>query len=348
MGKIGHIATHRALIDYCREVLQLDTERLIRSAGLDPQVFIDPDGTIDEVGRRALWTAAFALTRDPHLALRIPMFRTFAESDGLAGSAPTVGAAFEDQCEFWGWFDRSSQFHFPRTEDEVGVTIEMSDGSQVSRVRAQMGLADLFIGIRKVTGVPFVPVRVEFSTPRPRDVRVLEEVFACSDIRFGQEKDRLWLRAQDWAAAVRHNHHYLVQPQLSLQPQPQDASSLAAEVRRIVKDRIGNEPISLSRVARRLGTSARTLQRRLSEDGVSFADVVDSARKLRACTLLQGWTHSIAAITFLVGFSEQSAFTRAFRRWTGTTPARYRRVQRAPLGGGPEPSDAINRVRASA
>jgi AraC-like DNA-binding protein len=332
MGKIGHIATHRALIDYCRERLQLDTDRLIRSAGLDPQVFLDPDGTIDEVGRRRLWTQAYALTRDPNLALRIPQFRTFAESDGLAGSAPTVGAAFEDQCEFWGWFDRSSQFTFARTEREVGVAIEMSDGSQVSRVRAQMGLADLFIGIRKVTGVPFIPVRVEFSSPAPRDTSVLESVFACAELAFDQEKDRMWLRAEDWAAPVRHDHHYLAQPQLSpLLLQAQDASSLAAEVRQIIKDRIGNEPISLSRVARRLGTSARTLQRRLSEDAVSFADVVDSARKLRACTLLQGWTHSIAAITFLVGFSEQSAFTRAFRRWTGTTPARYRRGLRAPL-----------------
>jgi AraC-like DNA-binding protein len=331
MSKIGHIAAHRALIDYCRDRLELDTERLIRSAGLDPQVFVDPDGTIDELGRRALWTQAYALTRDPHLALRIPEFRTFAESDGLAGSAPTVGAAFEDQGEFWGWFDRSSLFTFTPSGDEVSVTIEMSDGSPVSRVRAQMGLADLFIGIRKVTGVPFVPTRVEFSSSRPRDTREIERVFMCSTLGFGQDKDRLWLRAADWAAPVRHNHHYLAQPQRSLAMwQAQDASSLAAEVRRIIKDRIGNEPISLSRVARRLGTSARTLQRRLSEDGVSFADVVDSARKQRACTLLQGWTHSIAAITFLVGFSEQSAFTRAFRRWTGTTPARYRRGLRLP------------------
>lgn len=329
---------HRALVDYCRERLQLDTDRLIRTAGLDPQVFVDPDGTIDEAGRRALWTQAYAMTRDPYLALHITEFRTFAESDGLAGSAPTVGAAFEDQCEFWGWFDRSSQFVFVRTEDEVGVSIEMSDGSQVSRVRAQVGMADLFIGIRKVTGVQFVPTRIEFSTPQPRDIGELERVFACRAISFGQEKDRLWLRAQDWATPVRHNHHYLVQPQLSpMQLYGQDASALATQVRRIVKDRIGNEPISLSRVARRLGTSARTLQRRLSEEGVSFAEVVDSARKLRACTLLQGWTHSIAAITFLVGFSEQSAFTRAFRRWTGTTPARYRRGLRSPVGSAPQP-----------
>jgi AraC-like DNA-binding protein len=334
MGKIGHIATHRALVDYCRERLGLDTEKLVRAAGLDPRVFVDPDGTIDEAGRRALWTQAYTLTRDPNLALHIAEFRTFAESDGLAGSAPTVGAAFEDQCEFWGWFDRSSTFSFVWTEGEVGVTVEMSDGSPVSRARAQVGLADLFLGIRKVTGVPFVPTRVQFSSPAPRDTADVERVFGGCPVSFDQDKDRLWLRCEDWAADVRHDHHYGLKPQLSaLAMLPQDSSSLAAEVRRIVKDRVGNEPLSLSRVARRLGTSARTLQRRLSEEGISFADVVDSARKVRACALLQGWTHSIAAITFLVGFSEQSAFTRAFRRWTGTTPARYRRGLRGPVRG---------------
>jgi AraC-like DNA-binding protein len=332
MSKIGHIATHRALIDYCREQLGLDTDKLIRAAGLNPQVFVDPDGSIDEAGRRSLWTHAYALTRDANLALHVAEFRTFAEMDGLAGSAPTVGAAFEEHCEFWCWFDRSSVFSFERTETEVGVTLEMADGSPVSRVRGQMGLADLYLGIRKATCVPFTLTRLEFSSPEPRDTSELRRVFPGCALAFGQAKDRMWLRAEDWAANVRHDHHYGLKPQLSASAmEAQGSSSLAAEVRRIVKDQVGNEPISLNLVARRLCTSARTLQRRLSEECISFADVVDSARKIRACTLLQGRTHSIAAITFLVGFSEQSAFTRAFRRWTGTTPARYRRGLRAPL-----------------
>ena len=310
----------------------MDTDKLIRGAGLDPQVFVDPDGTIDEAERRALWTQAYTVTRDPHLGLRVAEYRTFAETDGLAGSAPTVGAAFEDHCEFWGWFDRSSLFSFERTPEEVAVVLEMTDESAVSRVRAQVGFADLFLGIRKVTCVPFVPTRLQFSSSEPRDKSELSRVFAGCVLSFDQDKDRLWFRAEDWAADVGHDHHYRLRPQLSaLALQTTDVSSLAGEVRRIVKDRVGNEPISLSRVARRLCTSARTLQRRLNEEGISFADVVDSARKLRACALLQGHTHSIAAITFLVGFSEQSAFTRAFRRWTGTTPARYRRGLRDPL-----------------
>jgi AraC-like DNA-binding protein len=332
MGKIGHIATHRALIDYCRERFDFEsTDRLIRAAGLDPRVFDDPDGTIDEAGRRALWTQAYGMTRDPDLALHVPEYRTFAELDGLAGSAPTVGAAFEDQCEFWSWFDRSSFFSFEHSPNEVAVTIEMADGGPVSRVRAQYGLADLYIGIRKVGRIDFAPLRVEFSSPAPRDSGELRRIFAGAEPSFDRPKDRLWLRAQDWKRAVGHDRHYRRNPLWLVRAgEAESAGTLATDVRGIVKDRVGNEPISLNRVARRMGMSPRTLQRRLSDEGVSFAEVVDSARQIRACALLQGRTHSIAAITFLVGFSEQSAFTRAFRRWTGTTPARYRRGLRSP------------------
>ena len=70
--------------------------------------------------------------------------------------------------------------------------------------------------------------------------------------------------------------------------------------------------------------SGRTLQRRLSERGYSFQTLVDESRRQLAEQLLQQTDYSLAEVAFMTGFSEQSAFTRAFKRWAGQTPRSFR------------------------
>ena len=77
-------------------------------------------------------------------------------------------------------------------------------------------------------------------------------------------------------------------------------------------------------VARRLATTPRTLQRRLARAGTSFDALCDDARKQAARTYLADTTLTIAEVTYLLGYSEPSAFHRAFRRWHGTTPQAFR------------------------
>ena len=75
-----------------------------------------------------------------------------------------------------------------------------------------------------------------------------------------------------------------------------------------------------------VAVSPRSLQRRLSEAGTSFARTVDAVREERAKTFLRSGDVSLAEASWLLGFSEQSAFTRAFKRWTGVSPTEWRRA----------------------
>ena len=70
--------------------------------------------------------------------------------------------------------------------------------------------------------------------------------------------------------------------------------------------------------------SGRTLQRRLSEQGLAYQTLVDEARRQLAKRLLQQTNFSLIEVAFMTGFSGQSAFTRAFKRWAGQTPRSYR------------------------
>lgn len=80
----------------------------------------------------------------------------------------------------------------------------------------------------------------------------------------------------------------------------------------------------MSEVCRRLALSARTLQRRLSEESTGFAELLDDVRRERALALLEAPDLTVSQISFLLGYSEPAAFFRAFRRWTGATPQEVR------------------------
>lgn len=92
----------------------------------------------------------------------------------------------------------------------------------------------------------------------------------------------------------------------------------------------GQEDISLAAVAKNIKMSPRTLQRRLKSSGVDFEDLKDETRRSEALRLIRLGRHSVTEIAYLVGYSDQAHFTRAFKRWTGKTPSRFRSVMHPP------------------
>ena len=103
-----------------------------------------------------------------------------------------------------------------------------------------------------------------------------------------------------------------------------DTGSLQKRVCLAVAKMLSEGVPTLSSVASSLGMSARTLQRRLSDQEQSFQNLVDQARRELAQQLLSETDYSLAEVAFLTGFAEQSGFTRAFKRWSGKTPRSYR------------------------
>ncbi|HBH91453.1 MAG TPA: AraC family transcriptional regulator, partial [Hyphomonadaceae bacterium] len=103
-----------------------------------------------------------------------------------------------------------------------------------------------------------------------------------------------------------------------------DLASLKDEVLSHLASRLSDGVPQASDVATRMGMSERTFYRRLADENLSYRDVLRDAQLSLAQDLLTDSECSIAEVAFLTGFSEQSAFNRAFRRWEGRSPGSFR------------------------
>jgi AraC-like DNA-binding protein len=105
---------------------------------------------------------------------------------------------------------------------------------------------------------------------------------------------------------------------------PRESHGIVDEVRACVIRNLANDRVRLAGIAAELGLSPRTLQRKLADAGASFQQVLDAARYALAQDYLRQRGLSLADIAFLLGYQEQSAFTHAFREWSGTNPGAWR------------------------
>jgi AraC-like DNA-binding protein len=107
-------------------------------------------------------------------------------------------------------------------------------------------------------------------------------------------------------------------------PEPTPFLDTTHDAIALIAEMLPYERPSRERVSKRLNMSARTLQRRLSDWGVTFEELVDDYRRERALVLLKRADHSILEIAYALGYSDPAHFTRAFRRWTGASPKNWR------------------------
>ena len=174
---------------------------------------------------------------------------------------------------------------------------------------------------------------VRFAHRAPGDVGPLAERFGDARLTFGAAANALVFGPEQWSRPVSGADASLL-PVLdsyasTLVPKEDPSTGWTARVRDHLRRHLSGT-CRLEQVAEALGLSARSLQRRLDDEGASFTGLLDDLRREQARTLLAGAEASVDEISFLLGFAERRAFLRAFRRWEGCSPTAYRRREAAP------------------
>lgn len=182
--------------------------------------------------------------------------------------------------------------------------------------------------LSEVTGREIRPVQVTFKHTGA-DLPAFTDFFQCP-VSFDQATYSIHFRTADLdiptTKADHSIHQFLVE---RMQEEKKgihaNADQLLKEMHTLIAEALPSGIPSVIQVAEYLGMSARTLKRRLSEKGHTFRDLVQKIQQDLALDRLRNSGQSIGEIAFQTGFSEQSAFNRAFKRWTGQSPIEYRK-----------------------
>lgn len=197
------------------------------------------------------------------------------------------------------------------------------------RAAVESSLAEILGAMRQLAGTDVVPNAVTFAHRSPADISSYRVHFGLVP-RFDAERHALVLSAQTLERPLRASdgalHRYLTGAlddlvATRMQREPTWAIRVRSEALRLIPNSLAIETI-----ARSLGISARTLQRRLTGEATTFEIVLDEARRELADALLADPTRSVSEVATACGFAEASSFSRAYRRWTGTSPRGARRA----------------------
>jgi AraC-like DNA-binding protein len=293
------------------------------ATGLTPAIVADPDARIAPATLRLAWHHAVRLTANPYLALHLATALppgAFGIVEYVVRSAPTTGDAILLGLRYLNIVDEVSRGELIRGDHPDHIDLHIAADSPIpheASLAAVVGQARLLAGADT-----FRPVAVELSNTPPGDHATYEAFFQCP-VRFNASRTRLILSRASLsiplATADPNLLPILLRAADDLLARCATPSTTTAQVRRVLADSLRTAEIDVEHVAARLGVTARSLQRRLKDEDTTFFAVRDDLRRELASTYLDGGL-SITEISFLLGFSEASAFFRAFKRWTGTTP----------------------------
>lgn len=310
------------------ERVALGREALLTSAGLDPEELESPDGKIPQERHFALWRLICAQSQDPCFGLHHGEWATLG-GVGVVGyaalSSPTLGAALSSVDRYSRVITEFLQSSYCRRQAGPGMVVtlpncRLSDDMADAAVASDVRLA------RYLTGQHIRPREVWLQRRQPPQWKEYERIFDCP-ILFGHQHNAVLYEPEALDLPLPSADPLLLSYldrafRVNLASWPAHGA-LYVEFESAVLEQLPQGDVRIEQVAPRLGMSVRTLQRRLSDRGLDYQGLLDTIRQRLATELLENRL-SIKEICYRLGFSEPSAFRRAFKRWTGQSPSAYR------------------------
>jgi AraC-like DNA-binding protein len=335
-GKLGHEPTGLAripLLSFARaEAVGISRADLLDAAGLSEHDLTDADARIPLSKIVAGWRALIARVEHPALGLRLGRGVRVREL-GLVGYAMAnsadVGGALERLARYFHIINESVRCQLVSEARAVRIEVPAHPVLDAMRHPVDARLAGVLAVCREISRAKIVPVQVELSYRRPDDLAEHHAAFGRTKFLFGRRQASLTLRASDLALPVVACDTTLVRyldraAEDVLRSLTHRDGSFARRVARALWPALSAGAPSVASTAALVGVSVRTLQRRLGEEGTTFAKVLERLRQELALSLLHDRRLAIYEVAFLLGYSEPSAFYRAFRGWRGISPGKYR------------------------
>lgn len=330
-----------AAIDGLAEVLrahQVALEPLLRSQGIDPSQLTQPESRISFRQLVGMLDAAAHATGDDCLGLHLGAAQSI-HCSGVLGYATAASPDVRTQItlagRYFGLHQESATVLLSASGGLATAVYETNDPQvTLHRQDAEMTLALFVAQVRLHTGlVAWAPTGVHFMHPEPQpaSARELRRFFACpvhhgdrfNGLRFPEAFLDTPTRTSDPALLEILKRH--AEDCLSRQAH---VPAWCGRVRRMIASALSSGHVNIEDIAQTLAMTPRTLQRRLADEGKQFSDLVEDTRRDLAVQYLRDPRITLTDAAFLVGYSDLTAFHRAFKRWFNQTPLEYQRQLR--------------------
>lgn len=311
----------------------VDPGPLFAEANIDARKFARPGARISFGKMDALWSLAIDATGDRWLGFAVGS-RIEPGDFFVLGHAWLASATLLDGMQRLVRYGKvlSPALVTTKLREDNGLIASIKEIPDPSLPTNRIGEEAGFVAFSKLCELvmrrPVRPVSVELVFPKDESASRYDELFQCP-IAYGSEREVFSYSAEDlnvplpgFIPEVLDATSEITRAYIS----SFDQSAVSTEVRRLLTRMLPAGGVDQDSVASRLHRSRRTLQRQLTAEGTNYRDILDETRKSLAQRYLRDGNFSQAEIAYMIGLSDQRSFARAFRRWTGTSPGRYRKA----------------------
>ena len=312
----------------------LDVGTLFQEAGLDLNALDDPDARFPTDKVNQLWHLAVIRSDNPAIGLaaaRVPKPASFGVVGYAMMSAPDLFGLLARGARYSRLISDALTLTVTQEPDRCRLVVALlGDDQAVPWQRTLFTLLSILSFLRWVMVSDLRPLMVELTVLANADLEPYQAAFGCP-LSFGAASNALLFSDADLArplptaqAQLANVHEQIAGEYLARL----DRSTTVSLVRAAILKNLSDGEPRRAAVARALGMSERTLQRRLEAEDTSFRQILDDTHKDLAQQYIDRDDLSLADAAYVLGFNDQSSFFRAVKRWLGTTPRQYR-LQRA-------------------
>ncbi len=307
----------------------LDGAELFKQAGLDVEALGDPLARYPLAATTRLWRLAIEATADPCFGIEVARHArpTYFHALGFSLAASgSLAEAFERIVRYFRLVSDAAEMTLEAGAEGYRFSVELVDPAQ----RPADEAVDAFIALavrvcRVLRDRTHNPLSVSLRRPAPPDETAFRRYFRVPVV-FGAREDVLVFDKPSFEARLaganaelaRLNDQVMISHLATL-----GLDRFARKLQLFLVEALPRGEPNESDAAVRLGSSVRNLQRRLADEGTSYKEVLDDTRRQLARSYLAEARCSISEIAYLLGFGAASSFTRAFRRWEGTSPREF-------------------------
>ncbi len=318
-------AITRVLCDFLlsKSFLEKDLESLV---GVPIDLLPQDDCRIELDRYHKLWDEAVRFTKQPDLALQLGS-NSALDGMGLVGhiffNCKTLESAIEHYQRYYSVINEGIDVTLDREGELAVLRYQVREGIPYCRSEMEYTVALAAARAKSFLQTGLDVAYVMFQHKKPSHSECYAQYFSCP-VRFEQADSGIAFKASYLSFEIpRHSpslYRVLSTHLENLLRALGRRGRVSMQVAQIVRHKLSKEDLDADYVAHRLNMSRNTLYRHLKKEGVSYHDIVDKVRSDYASECLKSGDYTVTEVAFLLGFSELSAFSRAYKRWTGQSP----------------------------